>query len=180
MIKFIIIFYLCTPDRSNEKARSASPDERHQVVGIQYLIFWWWTGLLLEVRSPWLCWLWWWRSMWFQDTGQRTGNGFHFLAWKLFHFGWINLFLGQRNWLLCRWSAKEKEHDGDSRGDRCGSRLYPTCLLTWGGGRDRLVGRNPSKARCFRPRVQWRCGRTQPKLSSCLLLSSGRDLKPVG
>lgn len=134
MIKIIIIFYLCTPDRSNEKARSASSDERHQVVGIQYLIFWWWTGLLLEVRSPWLCWLWWWRSMWFQDTGQRTGNGFHFLAWKLFHFGWINLFLGQRNWLLCRWSAKEKEHDGDSRGDRCGSRLYPTRLLTGVGG----------------------------------------------
>lgn len=113
---------------------------RHEALvlmkGIQYLIFWWWTGLLLEVRSPWLCWLWWWRSMWFQDTGQRTGNGFHFLAWKLFHFGWINLFLGQRNWLLCRWSAKEKEHDGDSRGDRCGSRLYPTRLLigVWGGG----------------------------------------------
>lgn len=108
MIKSIIIFYLCTPDKGNETARSASSDEKHQLVSIQYLIFWWWTGLLPEVRSPWLCWPWWWRSTWFQDTGQRTGNGFHFPAWKLFRFGWINQFLGQRSWLLCRWSAKGK------------------------------------------------------------------------
>ena len=158
MIISIIIFYLCTPDKSNEKARSASSDEKHQLVGIQYLIFWWWTGLLPEVRSPWLCWPWWWRSTWFQDTGQRTGNGFHFPAWKLFHFGWINQFLGQRSWLLCRWSAKEKEHDDDYTGDRCWPHLYPTWRPLMGAVR--LVGRNPSKARCFRPRVQWRCRRT--------------------